>query len=106
MERALFLALIFLSGCSLIALSQGEACGEGGAIPRCEGDTLVVCDPDQSFELRQTCGEGTVCDAEGGVCNFCGDGVLGPGEDCDLGDENGDGACSSSCSLGGDGVCG
>jgi len=125
--------------CNNGIVQPGEECDDGddkddnGCTRRCEytcklGDALSpnvnectpfsTCDEaSHTWQGGQRLEDGIVCGngdgyCQSGVCilSICGDGVVEPNEECDLGDQNGveDSGCSASCTTAvcGDGVIG
>jgi fibro-slime domain-containing protein len=111
----------FAPYCGDGVVSNGEQCDEGALNgsgyghctsschlgPRC-GDGQLQSPPEQCDDGMLNGTSGSKCNAD---CTFkCGDGVLDPGEQCDLGAANnvgGYGGCNPDCTLGpycGDGV--
>src|SRR5262249_14485457 len=92
-------ALLGLWSCAGV---PGEKCDPASFQASCDGQALTRCAalPDgEAFQVTDTCGAGSVCDAAHGACGFCGDGIVSPGEACDPRDPQGGSSCETDCTA-------
>lgn len=67
-----------------------------------DGAVGMKCQPGTPLDEGDACGDDDELTCKGGKCASanCGDGVVDPGEDCDLGNENGPGlGCEKNCKF-------